>query len=146
MSELETTSQQLPTNKIFNLLREILDFYLTTNFEEDIIDVGNYVIAIFKDWGNDNTTRVCPGIEIFDSTENQKSVKLSIDKYGTEGEWISASTAVWIGDRFKELGTNGPTNLTKSIYNDQLIKKIIPDDFYNFLINLNIDVVKMAII
>ncbi len=146
MSELETTSLQLQTNSIFNILRNILDFYMETDFEEDVVDIGNYVIAIFKDWEHDCGVKMYPGIEIFDSVENKRRVKLSVEEYGSDHEWISASAAVWTGVKLKEISINGPAGTIKEIFIDQTIKKIIPEDFYKFLVNLNIDMVKMNLI
>ena len=147
MLESETINQQLQTNKIYGVLREILEFYLNIGFEENILDVDDYVIALFKDGSHDEIKPPQPSIDIFNIDENAGRINFGIINHNTIKEWMNISVSRKVGNgKFLELDFDGPTHLVQDIYSDRVIKNIIRQDFYNFLLNLNVDMVKVSLI
>ena len=147
MSESETTSQQLPTNKIYNILREILDFYIDGDFKEDVLDIDDCVMAIFRDGSHGDNKTPRPSIDVFNIDVNAGRMCLKIFDHNTSREWLNVTVSRKVGEgKFIELDFCGPTYLVKSIYTDQAINNIIRQDFYNFLLKLNVNMVKVLLV
>ena len=145
MLDQETTNLQFPTNSIYHKLKNILDFFIETGEYEDIIDLGkSYRLYITSDW-NPDVYGPLRGIEVIDGIGNH--IKIIIEDYDAN-KYVSI---VLYQNRIKhrksiELDFSGPEDVVLDMFTDKNIKKLLPEEFYNFLINLKENYVKVKMV
>ena len=142
------TSQLLQTNSIHNKLRNIVDFFLETGNFEDLLEfekksiklyVGKYDLEMYE--------KHKPIVISIYQKRDGGEIKIDIFDPGTENEWEHISLSSGGRDpHIKQILFDLPSKKAREMCTDLMIKKFIPKKLYDFLDNLNIDIIKTQLV
>ena len=148
MSELETTSLQLQTNKIHDKLRNILDFFMGIGEHELIIDgTGPYIVFCSRVF-SPGIPDEC-GIEILDSGSAARSLKLLVKNHGSEHEMVTVDSFYEPVESEKphiNYFIESNKILVRELSTDGILLKVLPPNFHKLLMNLNENIIKTKMV
>ncbi len=129
-------------NKIYDKTRSFLDFFMKTDIVEDIISIDKtHTVVVSREW-NPFLDEI--GIEIMEDCGCH--IKLTVKRYKSDKEWINFIIFNSSHTDIIELDFCGPSVIAKEIITDQILKKILTNNFYDFLIQLNENYIKIKMV
>ena len=144
MSDQETISHLLQTNRIHDKLRNILDFFINAEYDEDILELENSIVLYVstENAGYMNSEN-CIGI----LNRKDGNIRIRVINFGTNNEWEDISFSGGGSNPYiREILYNLPSLEARKLCTDSLIKEVVSKKFYNFLININIDLIKSKLV